>query len=228
MSAEPSPPSGLSRRTCCRCRNGHEFDIEARKGRPPRCPECNATSAKIESPIDDLLMDFLLDELEPRRRGISQSSRKMRDHILEVLVPAYDRMTVRQVFYQVASVVGLVDKTERGYRRVQRQVLNMRWDGELDWDFDAADVEEPEHLRFHGHRPPVGEDHDVPVRAADARHHGGQITQHAGAEQDAAQPDRPQTLVIGEAGAKRPDVARDRRRGRRHASACSVASNSRR
>jgi hypothetical protein len=55
-----------------------------------------------------------------RRRGIGKDSRLIRAFIAEELVPAYDRMTVRQVFYQVASVAGLVPKTENGYKKVQR------------------------------------------------------------------------------------------------------------
>ena len=71
----------------------------------------------------------------PRRRGINRDSRLLRAFITDELVPAYDRMTVRQVFYQCASVAGLVEKTEAGYRKVQRQVLAMRQADELDWDF---------------------------------------------------------------------------------------------
>ena len=72
-----------------------------------------------------------------RRRGINRDSRDIRDFITGQLVPAYDRMTVRQVFYQCASVAALVPKTERGYRKVQRQVLAMRESNELSWSFIA-------------------------------------------------------------------------------------------
>lgn len=77
----------------------------------------------------------------PRRRGISRDSRELRDYISTVLVPKFARMTVRQVFYQLASVAGLVPKTDNGrgngYAKVQRQVLAMRHCGELDWTFIA-------------------------------------------------------------------------------------------
>jgi hypothetical protein len=45
-------------------------------------------------------------------------------------------MTVRQVFYRLETL-GVVAKTEAGYRQVQQQVLKMRRAGLLDWDFIA-------------------------------------------------------------------------------------------
>jgi hypothetical protein len=49
-------------------------------------------------------------------------------------VERYERMTVRQVFYQLESS-GVVEKTEGGYRQVQAQVLKMRREGLLPWNF---------------------------------------------------------------------------------------------
>ncbi len=45
-------------------------------------------------------------------------------------------MTVRQVFYQ-ASVRGIVDKTEAGYGRVQRALVDLRRSGRLSFDWIA-------------------------------------------------------------------------------------------
>jgi hypothetical protein len=46
-------------------------------------------------------------------------------------------MTVRQAFYQL-EMAGVVPKTENGgYRPVQQQILRMRREGLLDWDFIA-------------------------------------------------------------------------------------------
>jgi len=45
-------------------------------------------------------------------------------------------MTVRQVFYQ-ASVRGIVDKTEAGYGKVQRALVDLRRDGSLPFDWIA-------------------------------------------------------------------------------------------
>ena len=60
----------------------------------------------------------------------------MRNAIIE-LTDEYDVMTVRQVFYALVSR-GIVPKEEtRGYRPVQRQVLEMRTAGLLDWGFIA-------------------------------------------------------------------------------------------
>jgi hypothetical protein len=53
---------------------------------------------------------------------------------VEGLTGRYKRMTVRQVFYQLETA-GVVEKTEAGYRQVQKQVLVMRRDGLLDWEF---------------------------------------------------------------------------------------------
>lgn len=50
------------------------------------------------------------------------------------LTTQYDRMTVRQVFYQL-EVAEVVEKTERGYRDVQKQVLLMRREGLLPYSF---------------------------------------------------------------------------------------------
>jgi hypothetical protein len=55
---------------------------------------------------------------------------------IDALVEEYDEMTVRQVFYAL-TVRGIVQKTEAGYRQVQRQVLEMRGGGLLDWEFIA-------------------------------------------------------------------------------------------
>ena len=43
-------------------------------------------------------------------------------------------MTVRQTFYAL-EVAGIVEKTEAGYRQVQKQVLRMRREDILPWEF---------------------------------------------------------------------------------------------
>ena len=50
-------------------------------------------------------------------------------------------MTVRQVFYQ-AVVRDFVEKTEKGYGYVQRDLVKMRWDGmlNLDWIIDTSRI----------------------------------------------------------------------------------------
>jgi hypothetical protein len=52
------------------------------------------------------------------------------------LTAEQDRMTVRGVFYAL-TVRGVVEKTESGYRQVQRQALLMRREGRLAWGFIA-------------------------------------------------------------------------------------------
>jgi hypothetical protein len=69
-----------------------------------------------------------------RGRPLGIVAGRIREAILDDLVGRYDRMTVRQVFYQL-EVKGVVQKTEGGYRQVQTQVLAMRRQGLLAWDF---------------------------------------------------------------------------------------------
>ena len=64
------------------------------------------------------------DEVEARRYALLQIITKMRP------------MTVRQVFYQ-ATVLGLVEKSEKGYNKVQIDLTKMRRDGTLSYDWLA-------------------------------------------------------------------------------------------
>lgn len=66
-------------------------------------------------------------------RPLGHTALAIRDAVCE-LTESFERMTVRQVFYQVETA-GIVAKTEAGYRQVQHQVLRMRRDGLLSWDF---------------------------------------------------------------------------------------------
>ena len=65
--------------------------------------------------------------------AIGKAARAIRDAVGE-LTGEYQRMTVRQVFYAL-EVRGVVPKTEAGYRQVQNQMLVMRREGLLRWDF---------------------------------------------------------------------------------------------
>jgi len=67
------------------------------------------------------------------RGALGATAVGIRDGVAE-LTGSYDRMTVRQVFYAL-EVRGIVEKTEKGYGQVQTQVLKMRREGLLDWDF---------------------------------------------------------------------------------------------
>jgi hypothetical protein len=85
-----------------------------------------------------------IDGVPTRRRGrgrprgsLSRKSREIRRVVLEELVPVYDTMTVRQVFYRLVGL-GVVPKEEGpGYQSVQAQVLRMRREGVLPWEFIA-------------------------------------------------------------------------------------------
>lgn len=71
---------------------------------------------------------------------------EIREAILN-LQDDFDRMSVRQIFYQLASVLQIVPKTDPGYDQVQGQVLKLRREESLPWSFIADGtrfVNEPE------------------------------------------------------------------------------------
>ena len=59
-----------------------------------------------------------------------------RHEALLAITATMQPMTVRQVFYQ-AAVGGIVDKTEAGYARVQRALVDLRRSGRLPFDWIA-------------------------------------------------------------------------------------------
>jgi hypothetical protein len=69
------------------------------------------------------------------RGSLSAHSVEIRDEV-DDLQHEYDVVTVRQAFYAL-TVRGVVEKTEAGYRQVQRQILLMRREGVLPWSFIA-------------------------------------------------------------------------------------------
>jgi hypothetical protein len=67
--------------------------------------------------------------------SIGATTRAIREAV-DALQDEYDQMTVRQAFYAL-TVRGIVEKTEAGYRQVQRQILLMRREDLLPWEFIA-------------------------------------------------------------------------------------------
>ena len=65
-----------------------------------------------------------------KRQRSTKAEVKARKDALLVIVYEMKPMTVRQVFYQ-ATVRGVVDKTEAGYKIVQNDLVNMRRAGEM-------------------------------------------------------------------------------------------------
>lgn len=65
-----------------------------------------------------------------KRSRTTKSQMEARRAALFRIVQAMKPMTVRRVFYQ-ATVAGVIDKTEGGYREVQTDLVTMRRDGEL-------------------------------------------------------------------------------------------------
>jgi hypothetical protein len=61
---------------------------------------------------------------------------EQREEDLYDIVAAMEPMTVRQAFYQ-ATVRGLIDKTEQGYKKIQRVLADMRRDGRLPYSWIA-------------------------------------------------------------------------------------------
>ncbi len=103
-----------------------------------------ATDLFKELGLPDLLAEVAAIEFSGRSakkmRGrppgrISGHSQAIRDAVDE-LRSEYPTVTVRQAFYAL-TVRQVVEKTENGYRQVQRQILNMRREGVLPWSFIA-------------------------------------------------------------------------------------------
>src|SRR5262249_6490641 len=61
--------------------------------------------------------------------------------MLRELVEEQQPMTVRQVFYR-AVVKGWIEKTEKGYGMIQRDLVRLRWDGKVpfDWIIDSSRI----------------------------------------------------------------------------------------
>jgi hypothetical protein len=66
--------------------------------------------------------------------SLGRVARAIRTAVIDDLTERYDRMTVRQIFYAL-EVGGIVEKTEAGYAKVQKQLTVMRREGLLDWAF---------------------------------------------------------------------------------------------
>jgi hypothetical protein len=103
----------------------------------------------FNTPRYEGLERFLCARAHNARKGrrLDAKTIEIREAILN-LQDAYERMTVRQIFYQLASVQGIVPKEDQaGYVPVQRQALSLRRQGFLPWGFIADGtrwVNEPE------------------------------------------------------------------------------------
>jgi hypothetical protein len=69
----------------------------------------------------------------PEKRWSRETARNIRAEVSR-LPESRDGMTVRQVFDHMPAA-GVVANTERDYAQVQRQVLAMRREGTLAWEF---------------------------------------------------------------------------------------------
>lgn len=71
-----------------------------------------------------------------KRSRLTKAGKEQLIGDLRDIVAEKKPMTLRQVFYQ-ATVHGFVEKTEAGYRQVQRMLVEMRRSGELPYSFIA-------------------------------------------------------------------------------------------
>ena len=86
----------------------------------------------MNDPVGEMAEGAVIDQLfgpRPKKpRGLAEATLVLRRLLLSILKDIDGPATVRQLFYLV-SARGGVTKDERGYRRVQRQVLLMRREG---------------------------------------------------------------------------------------------------
>ncbi len=87
---------------------------------------------KIDNPFTAFLAEGLFRPSPKKVRGLSKATIELRDTIIDILTTDAGPWTVRQVFY-ACSVRDAVEKTEGGYRQVQRQVLLMRREELIDY-----------------------------------------------------------------------------------------------
>jgi hypothetical protein len=72
----------------------------------------------------------------PRRgRPLGPTALAIRSAAAE-LTSEFERLTVRQAFYRLAAR-GVVENSHGGYRQTQQQLLKMRREGALPWEFVA-------------------------------------------------------------------------------------------
>jgi hypothetical protein len=72
-----------------------------------------------------------------KRRRASKDEREERTRAIYEIVASIQPCTVRQAFYQAASVHQIVDKTELGYRMVARVLTDLRLNGVMPWHWIA-------------------------------------------------------------------------------------------
>jgi hypothetical protein len=97
----------------------------------------SATTESVLAPLLDLLAgDGVYGSSHLKRHRSTKVEVERRREALVAIISGMKPMTVRQVFYQ-ASVRGLVEKAESGYRKVQTDLTEMRRAGELPYDWLA-------------------------------------------------------------------------------------------
>lgn len=106
--------------------------------RPPEEDEDLNEDEEDYDPEEDeeTFINSIIDQIHARQAG--KRRRSTQDEMLERALflinyaEKHGPVTVRQLYYQ-AVVVGLIKKTDAGYAQVQRQVLDLRRDGSLEY-----------------------------------------------------------------------------------------------
>ena len=101
---------------------------------PPRARHhrCHASSFAALSCAADMTSMGVYEASPVKRRRATQDEMEVRAEFLIDYANEHGPVTVRGLYYQaeVAGVPG-IDKTDSGYAKVQRQVLNLRREGRL-------------------------------------------------------------------------------------------------
>ena len=87
--------------------------------------ERNGTSTKMVAGLDNPHIDWLFSQCFSQGRSYGKKTLALMGSVLNVFEEIDPPVTVRQMFYAM-SVRNAVEKTEGGYRRVQRVLLTMR------------------------------------------------------------------------------------------------------
>ena len=95
-----------------------------------------AAYAHLLSPFEIEAVCSHAGRVNPQGRPLSRKMVTLRASLYAVMEDIKPRFTVRQIYYQ-AEVRELVDKTEAGYRQVQRQLLEMRREGVIPYRWIA-------------------------------------------------------------------------------------------
>ena len=103
---------------------------------PPRHSAAGSTGAELRRGGEAATREAVYPAGHIKRQRATKTEVEQRRQSLFEIIGPMKPMTVRQAFYQ-ATVRGIVDKTERGYDKVQIDLVQMRRAGVLPYDWLA-------------------------------------------------------------------------------------------